>query len=154
VVHAGSFSKTLLTSLRLGYAVIPHRLLDRFVSAKSAFGRFTPPLLQAALADFVEQGHFGRHLRRMRMVYAERRAALCQALARELGDRLEVVGASAGLDLAVLLAPGVDDVACAQRLAAAGIEAHPLSRDALIPPRAAACSSDSGRSHPPASGGA
>jgi GntR family transcriptional regulator/MocR family aminotransferase len=131
VVHAGSFSKTLLPSLRLGYAVVPHGLLDRFVRAKSVVDRFTPGLLQAALADFLEQGHFPRHLRRMRALYAERRAALLQALASELGGELEVVGASAGLDLSVLLPAGVDDREVARRLGQVGLETVALSQEAI-----------------------
>jgi GntR family transcriptional regulator/MocR family aminotransferase len=131
VLHAGTFSKTLLPSLRLAYAVVPDALLDRFVAAKSILDRFTPPLGQAALADFIEGGHFGRHLRRMRELYAERRAALLAAIAADLGDTLTVVGASAGLDVAVRLPEGVDDRAAEADLAAAGVEAFALSRHAL-----------------------
>lgn len=128
VVHAGTFSKTLLPSLRLAYAVLPDGLVEPFLRAKSIVDRYTPPLLQAALADFIDGGHFGRHLRRMRELYGERRAALLDAIARELGDRVEVVGASAGIDVAVRLAASVDDVALAARLGEASIEALPLSR--------------------------
>jgi GntR family transcriptional regulator/MocR family aminotransferase len=131
VLYTGTFSKTLLPSLRLAYAVVPDALLDPFVAAKSILDRFTPPLLQAALADFIEGGHFGRHLRRMREIYAERRAALLAAIAADLGDTLTVVGASAGLDLAVRLPKGTDDLAVASALAAAGVETLALSRHAL-----------------------
>jgi GntR family transcriptional regulator/MocR family aminotransferase len=133
VVHTGTFSKTLLPSLRLAYAVIPDRLLDRVVAAKSMIDRFTPPLQQAALADFMEAGHFGRHLRRMRELYSERRAALLDALASELEGVVTVVGASAGLDLCVRLAPGMDDRRVETELAAANVEVVALSRSALEP---------------------
>ncbi|MFT3765609.1 MAG: PLP-dependent aminotransferase family protein [Minicystis sp.] len=131
VLHTGTFSKTLLPSLRLAYAVVPEGLVDSFVAAKSILDRYTPPLLQAALADFIEGGHFGRHLRRMREIYAERRAALLAAIEADLADTLTVVGASAGLDVAVRLPKGVDDRAVAGDLAAAGVEALALSRHAL-----------------------
>jgi GntR family transcriptional regulator/MocR family aminotransferase len=134
VVHTGTFSKTLLPSLRLAYAVIPEPLLEPFVAAKWVIDRFTPPLLQAALADFMESGHFGRHLRRMRELYAERRAALLDALASELADVVTVVGANAGLDVAVRFAPGVDDWAVQQALAGVSIDAEVLSRHAIEAP--------------------
>jgi GntR family transcriptional regulator/MocR family aminotransferase len=133
VVHTGTFSKTLLPSLRLAYAVVPEPLLDRLLSAKAVADRFTPPLLQAALTDFIEAGHFARHLRRMRELYAERRAALLAALASELAGVVTVVGASAGLELSLLLAHGVDDREVERDLAAAGVEAQALSRHAIEP---------------------
>jgi len=108
VLHTGTFSKTLLPSLRLSYAVVREPLLGRFVSAASGLDRFTPPLQQAALADFITEGHFGRHLRKMRELYAERRTALIGELARVLPEA-EVMGASAGLDLAVRLPSWVND---------------------------------------------
>lgn len=123
VVHAGTFSKTLLPSIRLAYAVVPDALLDRFLAAKTLVDRFTPALPQAALADFLEQGHFGRHLRRMRVLYAERRDALVTALE---GEGM-IAGANAGIDLAYQLPAQVDDVALVAALAAASIEALPLS---------------------------
>ncbi|APR77896.1 Transcriptional regulator, GntR family domain / Aspartate aminotransferase [Minicystis rosea] len=131
VLHTGTFSKTLLPSLRLAYAVVPDALVDRFVAAKSIFDRFTPPLGQAALADFIEEGHFGRHLRRMREIYAERRAALLSAIEAELGDTLTVVGANAGLDVAVQLPSTMDDRTVERDLAGAGVEAIAISHEAL-----------------------
>jgi GntR family transcriptional regulator / MocR family aminotransferase len=127
VIHAGTFSKTLLPSLRLAYVVVPDALLERFLAAKSLVDRFTPVVLQAALASFIEQGHFERHLRRMRVVYAERRRALLDALEAELGGVVEPVGARAGLGLTVRVPEGVNDVELTQRLGAAGVEAMPLS---------------------------
>jgi len=133
VVHTGTFSKTLLPSLRLAYAVVPEKLLDKLLVAKSAIDRFTPPLLQAALADFMEAGHFGRHLRKMRELYAERRTALLDAIAAELGDAVEVVGSSAGLDMCVRLPPGVDDRRVEKDLGASNVDVFAISRDAIEP---------------------
>lgn len=131
VLHIGTFSKTLLPSLRLAYAVVPDALLDAFLCARSVLDRFSPPLGQAVLADFIEGGHFGRHLRRMRELYAERRAALLAAIAGELGDALTVAGVSAGLDVAVYLPEGADDRAVEGDLAAADVESLALSRAAV-----------------------
>ncbi len=129
VLHVGTFSKTLLASLRLAYAVVPPRLLDRFLSAKSLVDRFTPALSQAALTDFLVEGHFGRHLRRMRELYAARRAALLEALESMLPEA-HVIGASAGLELAIRFSPGVDDRRLERTLAERGVEVQALSRDA------------------------
>ncbi|MCE9575831.1 MAG: PLP-dependent aminotransferase family protein, partial [Deltaproteobacteria bacterium] len=127
VVHLGTFSKTLLPSLRLAYAVVPRGLMAPVLAALSVTARYTPPLLQAALADLIAEGHFARHLRRMRELYAGRRAALLHALEAQLGYAIEVVGASAGLDLAVRLPRAQRDTEVVRRLAAHRIEATALS---------------------------
>jgi len=133
VIHAGSFSKTMSPALRLAYVIVPDALLDRFITAKSVLDRFTPPLVQAALAEFMGEGHFVSHLRRMRELYAERRAALLEAIASELGGAVEVIGSNAGLDLCMWLPPGVDDRAAVDALAAHSVVATPLSSLAMRP---------------------
>ncbi|NUP12052.1 MAG: PLP-dependent aminotransferase family protein [Polyangiaceae bacterium] len=127
VIHVGTFSKTLLPSLRLAYVVLPPALVEPFVRALANLDRFTPTLSQAVLADFIAAGHFGRHLRKMRELYAARRAALLEALESELAGIVKVVGASAGLEVTVRLPDDVDDVALCEQLAASSIEALPLS---------------------------
>jgi GntR family transcriptional regulator/MocR family aminotransferase len=128
VVHCGTFSKTMLSALRLAYVVVPPSLVDPFTAALSIVARYTPLALQEPLADFIEEGHLDRHVRRMRRIYAERRAALIDALEAELGDGVERVGASAGLELLVRLPRGVDDVAVAREARALQLEMLPLSR--------------------------
>jgi GntR family transcriptional regulator/MocR family aminotransferase len=108
VVYIGTFSKILFPSLRLGYIVIPPDLVERFLAARFAFDLGPPTLSQAVLADFLAEGHFARHIRRMRQVYAERRAALIAALRRRLGASVGIVGDQAGIHLAVLV-PGCRD---------------------------------------------
>ena len=83
VLFAGSFSKVLFPSFRLGYLVIPADLLDYFAAAISVTSRHAPLLEQAVLCDFITEGHFGRHLRRMREVYAERLSVLLESRAAE-----------------------------------------------------------------------
>lgn len=124
VIHIGTFSKTMLPSLRLAYAVLPDALVEPYLAMTSLFERFTPTLFQAALADFLEAGHFERHLRRMRLLYAERRSALVEAL-----DGFEIVGANAGIDLALYLSKPDREVS--RRLAEARVEAAPLSASNL-----------------------
>ncbi|HEU4384056.1 MAG TPA: PLP-dependent aminotransferase family protein, partial [Anaeromyxobacteraceae bacterium] len=85
VIYVGTFSKVLFPALRIGYLVVPPDLVPAFVRAREAMDIFPAPVQQAALAEFVAEGHFARHLRRMRVLYRARRAALVEALRRELG---------------------------------------------------------------------
>ncbi len=108
VVYIGTFSKVLFPSLRLGYLVVPPDLVERFLAARFALDLGPASLSQAVLADFVAEGHFARHIRRMRPIYAERRGALIASLRRHLGAGVEIVGDQAGIHLAVVL-PGCPD---------------------------------------------
>jgi GntR family transcriptional regulator/MocR family aminotransferase len=127
VVYIGTFSKVLFPALRLGYVVIPADLVPRFVAVRDAMDICPPSLLQAALTDFITEGHFARHVRRMRLLYRERRSALVDSLKRELGGALNVLGSEAGMHLVVTLAKGSRDRAIATRAAEEGISAIPLS---------------------------
>lgn len=110
VIYVGSFSKVLHPSLRIGYMVLPPDLLTAFHGAKACSDRQTNVPLQAALVDFLECEEFGRHLKRMRDIYGERREVLVSNLKSRFGDFLELPGRdAAGLHLAALLPPGVDD---------------------------------------------
>jgi GntR family transcriptional regulator/MocR family aminotransferase len=127
VVYIGTFSKVMFPALRIGYLVVPHALCERFVEARRALDLFSPTLYQLALAEFLREGHFARHLRRMRGVYQRRRDALLAGLARHCGDQLTVHNADAGLHVAVLLAGRLDDREVVRRMAARGLTATPLS---------------------------
>jgi GntR family transcriptional regulator/MocR family aminotransferase len=127
VIYIGTFSKVLFPSLRVGYLVVPPSLGERFVEAREAFDLFSPTLYQLALAEFLREGHFARHLRRMRGVYLERRDALLSGLARHCGDRITVHNADAGLHVAVLLPPGLDDRQVVRLMTRRGLTATALS---------------------------
>jgi len=103
VVYIGTFSKVLFPSLRLGYVVIPEDLVERFLAARFALDIGPPTFHQAVLADFIGEGHFARHIRRMRLVYAERRNALIANLQDQFGSMAEITGAGAGMHLSVVL---------------------------------------------------
>jgi GntR family transcriptional regulator/MocR family aminotransferase len=133
VIYSGTFTKTVFPGLRLAFAVLPDALVDPFASALSLLARYTPVLPQLALCDFIAEGHFARHLRRMRVLYAERREALLDGLTSELGDQLEIVGSSAGLEVVARLPPLVQDRAVAKLAFAAGVDLLPLSRYAIRP---------------------
>ena len=127
VIYVGTFSKVLFPSLRVGYVVVPPSLWDRFLRLREGLDIFSPTLAQVVLADFLREGHFGRHLRRMRKLYQGRRDALVGAVRRELSDLVTVVGAEAGLHCAILLPPGVDDREVLRRAAAHGVTGSMLS---------------------------
>lgn len=127
VIYVGTFSKVMFPALRLGYVVVPKDLVGAFSTARDAADQFSSTLYQAALADFICEGHFARHIRRMRMLYKQRRTALVEAIHKRMGDKLEVIGAEAGMHLVALLPRGVSDVAVSLRAAEMGISAMPLS---------------------------
>ncbi len=128
VLFAGSFSKVLFPSLRMGYLVIPPDLIDRFAATLSTTSRHAPLLEQAVLADFITEGHFGRHIRRMREIYAERLAILLEGARHQLKGLLEITGVEAGLQTAGWLAETVDGESAAQAAASRGVDVTPLSR--------------------------
>ncbi|MCA0294875.1 MAG: PLP-dependent aminotransferase family protein [Actinobacteria bacterium] len=126
VLYVGSFSKILSPSLRLGYVVLPEDLVDAFADASSVLSRPPATLLQAALADFVEDGHLHAHLRRMRQLYAARQDALHDALTAQLDGRLRAQPVDAGLHLIGWLDGDVDDQEVSAGLAAQGVYTYPL----------------------------
>jgi GntR family transcriptional regulator/MocR family aminotransferase len=99
VIYVGTMSKTLFPSLRIGFLVVPPALRKSVLAIKHLSDQHTSGVLQSVLADFIGEGHFERHVRRMRKQNAERRAALLQALHDAFGEAAVIQGASAGLHL-------------------------------------------------------
>jgi GntR family transcriptional regulator/MocR family aminotransferase len=135
VIYVGTFSKVLFPSLRLGYMVVPKDLIAAFRAARDAADIFSSTLYQAVLTDFIGEGHFARHIRRMRMLYMDRREALVSAIRSQMGEILEVIGAEAGMHLVALLPQGTCDVSVSKYAAHNGISAMPLSSCCLKPPK-------------------
>jgi GntR family transcriptional regulator/MocR family aminotransferase len=133
VVYMGTFSKVLFPALRLAYLVAPPGLIDAFVSALALAGGSPPSHPQAILADFFAEGHFLRHIRRMRALYAERQDAIVVAAERELGGLLEIVPSETGLQVMGWLREGIDDQDASRWAEAAGVVAPPLSSYRLEP---------------------
>ena len=127
VIYIGTFSKILFPSLRVGYIVIPRDLVKHFVAVRYAMDIFPPYLYQEVLSDFMSQGHFGRHVRKMRQIYGKRRAKLTDSLQTEFGDGIHIHGSAAGMHVAITLPDGFDDVACAARAARERMWLWPLS---------------------------
>ncbi len=127
VIYIGTFSKVLFASLRLGYIVIPPDLVERFIAVRHVLDIFPPYLYQEVLSDFIQEGHFTRHIRKMRQVYSEKRSALVQGLQTELGDSVKIHGTEAGMHLAITLQEGYDDVEIAARAGRERLWLWPLS---------------------------
>lgn len=127
VIYAGTFSKVLFPGLRLGYVVAPANLADAFVCARSVSDRQPSGIEQAVVSRFLDDGHFARHLRRMRVLYAERQAVFVDAARRSLRGLLDVNARATGMHLLGMLPTGTDDVAAAARAAACGVDVVPLS---------------------------
>lgn len=133
VLYAGTFSKTLAPALRLGYLIVPPALVAAARRARAVGDRNAPTVEQATIAGMIDDGSYARHIRRMRLLYAERQAALRTALETHCARWLEVAPSDAGMHLVGWLPIGVDDVAVANAARAAGLEVTPVSRLALRP---------------------
>jgi len=127
VIYIGTFSKVLFPSLRVGYIVIPSDLVDHFAAIRHAMDVGPPHLYQAVLATFINEGHFSRHIRRMRLTYRERREVLVTSIQKELDSVLQAHGAEAGLHLAVTLPRGYRDRAISAQAALQNLWLWPLS---------------------------
>ncbi|HJW70450.1 MAG TPA: PLP-dependent aminotransferase family protein, partial [Candidatus Binatia bacterium] len=127
VVYLGTFSKTLFPALRVGYLVVPAALVDAFTVAVRLTGHQVATDLQAALADFIVEGHFAAHVRRMRALYAARQDRLVRALRRRLDGLLAVDARDGGMQVAGMLRPDADDAAASRAANAEDVIAPPLS---------------------------
>jgi len=137
VLFAGSFSKVLFPGLRLGYLIVPPDLVERVAAVQSIRTRHAPMLTQAVLCDFIAQGHFARHVRRMREIYAARRGALLEAARERLAGALAITGVDAGLQTAAWLTAGHDAIQVEARAAERDVNVTALGRYAhgrTLPP--------------------
>jgi GntR family transcriptional regulator/MocR family aminotransferase len=139
VIYLGTFSKLMFPALRIGYLVLPDTLVRPFVTAKALTDTGSSTLEQLALADFMREGHFERHIRRSRARNATRRAALLDAVATQLRGRAEVSGANAGIHVLLWLS-GVRPAqvgVVTKRAAAQGVGVYPVAPFYVHPPERA-----------------
>jgi len=134
VVYGGTFSKSVLAGLRIGFLVLPPALVGPFVAAKSLWDSGAPMLEQAVLAEFMRSGDFERHIRRMRRLYGNRRNALLAALQTCFGDRVEVGERHGGLNMLITLDLPGSDAELARAATGAGIGLRPASPYYSEPP--------------------
>ena len=131
VLHVGTFTNAIFPSLRLAYVVLPAPLVDVFAAVRGQLDGHTHGLAQAALADFIDGGHFAAHLRRMRGIYAQRRDALVRACERELPPGAALGRSNAGMSAPLIVNRRWPDRELADRVSKAGVQVLPLSRYAI-----------------------
>jgi GntR family transcriptional regulator / MocR family aminotransferase len=125
VIYVGTFSKTINPSLRLGFVVVPTTLAARFAETASCLAPAPAPAIQRTVAAFIAEGHFLRHLRRMKRLYRARRDALLHSLRAASGEAFEV--AAGGLGVRMILTSEADDLEIAARALGFGLAPTPLS---------------------------
>ena len=133
VLYAGTFSKVMFSALRLGYLVAPPDLVATMVRARELMDRQSPGLQQAVMADFMAEGHFARHLRRMRTVYATRLSVLMRSVREHAADLFEIAELEGGLNRVAWLPPGLSDSEAVAALQPEGFACLPVSEFRLKP---------------------
>ena len=128
VFYVGTFSKSMLPDIRVGYAIVPDGLIETFEKVQRHTSQVVTGATQSALAEFIADGDYATHIRRMTRIYRGRRDRLTHALASAVGERLAITPPAGGMQLLARLEPGSDDCRLAADLAKAGMMARPLSR--------------------------
>lgn len=126
-IYVGSFSKVIFPGLGLGYAIVPPDMVEVFKNALRITSRPASQVDQLVLNEFIREGHFSRHIRRMRKTHAERREVFVEEVEKHLSGRLKILGSQAGLHCATILQTGQRDLEVAENLQRAGIISRPLS---------------------------
>jgi GntR family transcriptional regulator/MocR family aminotransferase len=133
VIYVGSFSKSLFPALRIGYVVAPLSLVQIFEAALGAFSSSVPTSLQSAVAEFMLEGHFATHIRRMRKLYAERHDALVDAANEKLTPWFDIQATTMGLHTVGFLKRGLNAADVAEAAAKRDITVAPISRFCIEP---------------------
>ena len=128
VFYVGTFSKSMLPDIRVGYAIVPDGLIETFEKVQRHTSQMVTGATQGALAEFIGDGDFATHIRRMTRIYRSRRDRLVGALASAAGGRLAISPPAGGMQLLARLEPGADDCELVADLARMGMTARPLSR--------------------------
>jgi GntR family transcriptional regulator/MocR family aminotransferase len=134
VIYIGTFTKMLFNALRLGFVVLPDRVVDAFAAARSLSDRHPPTLQQAILAEFILEGYFSHHVRRMRQIYMERASILVEAAQRRLDGAIDVAQPGSGMRTIGWIRTGEYDDDLAHRARSVGLELAALSPFALRHP--------------------
>jgi GntR family transcriptional regulator/MocR family aminotransferase len=137
VIYVGTFSRTIFSALRIGYLVVPKKLITAFAAAKWLCDRHTASLEQQTLAEFIANGMYERHLRRMRKQNATRRAVLLEAIRERLGDRVEITGDGAGAHIVLWPQKPVDEESVIAAAAKRGVRVYGIAPYCLRKPKRA-----------------
>ncbi len=133
VLYVGTFTKILFPSLRIGYAVLPHGLVDPFIKVMEATTHGASGALQAALAQFIDEGYFSAHIRQMRKIYAQRQHVLIEAAKEEIGELMSLHHSDTGAHVIGWLPDDIDPNVVRQQAEKRNITAIPLSRYCISP---------------------
>ena len=133
VIYVGTFSKSLFPSLRLGFMMAPPALVPTLESLMSKLLHGVPSCVQSVVAEFIDEGHFAAHIRRMRRTYAERHDVLVEAARRRLAGMLDIVPSQSGLHTIGLLHRDLSEAAIADAADARSITASPITRYSIAP---------------------
>jgi GntR family transcriptional regulator/MocR family aminotransferase len=136
VIYVGTFSKSLFPSIRLGFILSPPALVHTFEALMSKFLYGVPTFLQAVVAEFIDEGHFTTHIRRMRRIYAERHEVLCREAERHLAGLLSIVPAASGLHTIGHLQAGLSEIDAAMAAEELGVTVSPIARFSIAPTEA------------------
>lgn len=115
VIYLGTFSKVLFPALRLGYLVVPRSLVETFTQVRRVLDGHSSPLMQAVVSEFIEEGHFLRHIRKMRALYTERHAVLSGELKKRLGGVIDPISSHGGMHLVADIAAAYNDQALSRQ---------------------------------------
>jgi len=138
VLYSGTFSKVLFPAIRLAYIVVPPAQVQRFEEVSRTFAASGPTLMQRVVADFMNEGHFARHIQRMRRLYAERREIAAQGLEAVLGQHVQIDPQPGGMHLILRMKGYHTDRAVAARMREHGMYALALSERGVLPHGASA----------------
>ncbi|MQA22196.1 MocR-like pyridoxine biosynthesis transcription factor PdxR [Rugamonas rivuli] len=138
VLYAGTFSKVLFPAVRLAYLVVPPAQVARFEQISQTFAAGGPALMQTIVSDFMNEGHFARHIQRMRRLYAERRQIAAEGLGAVLGKHLRIDPQPGGMHLVLRMKGRHTDRALAERMRQDGMAALALSERSVLPHAASA----------------
>jgi GntR family transcriptional regulator/MocR family aminotransferase len=127
VIYVGTFTKMLFNALRIGFIVVPERLVEAFRIARSFIDRHAPTLDQAVLTEFINEGHFGHHVRKMRQVYSDRSQLLAEEANRRLSGLLDVEHAQSGMCTVAWIKTSVSEMVLTRRAEQLGLEVIPIS---------------------------
>ncbi|MDF1761183.1 MAG: PLP-dependent aminotransferase family protein [Coxiellaceae bacterium] len=127
VIYVGSFSKVLLPTLRLGYLIVPENLVEVFTKVKRVSTGLSEPIKQQVVADFINQGHFGRHLKRMRLLYAERMHDTVHAFEKKCQRQFDIIATGAGMHMVLMSRKKINDIALAKKVEGQGFACKALS---------------------------
>jgi len=127
IIYVGSFSKVMFNSLRLGYLVVPEKLVDKCLAIKDALSGDSPAHIQAALADFIIEGDLLRHIRKMRRLYKEKYHQIAQSVKHYFKQDVEIISQPAGLHITLKWLHGINEVTLSQKASDQGLIIRPLS---------------------------